>query len=112
METIANEEKKVGLMLAQGLTKKEVARKLGKSVHTVGKQTSRLYEKTGSRNVADITRFFIERYSGIPVSTILRNAFKDAVILTAFVLLITIVLKPEFHELVQSAISSISDSIK
>ena len=56
METIAAEEKKVGILLARGYTKKEVAQKLDKSVHTVGKQTSRLYEKTGSKNLADITR--------------------------------------------------------
>ena len=51
----AIEETRIGIMLAQGYTKKEIACKTGKSVFTVNEQARRIYERSGSRNLADIS---------------------------------------------------------
>lgn len=69
------EENKVGILLACGFTKKEIAIRLHKSVHTVTQQTRRLYERSGSRNLADITRYIISSLMpGADIDSMLRNA--------------------------------------
>lgn len=66
METkLTPAEEAVGLFLANGFTKKETANHLNKSERTVGRQADDLYKKTGSRNLADITRFMVIRYKGV-----------------------------------------------
>lgn len=69
-------EEKVGLLLANGFTKKEIANKLGNSVKTICRHSDSLYKKTNSKNLADITRFMFSRYSGSP-ETILVNAMNN-----------------------------------
>ena len=82
METkICKSEEKVGLMLASGLTKKEAANRLGKSFYTVNEQTRHLYEKLGCRNLADLTRKMISRYSGIDTEELLVRAMHDSLYL-------------------------------
>ena len=107
METNAVEREKVGLMLASGYTKKEIATKFDKSVNTVNKQASRLYEKTGSRNLADITRYMIARYSKVPVEDILINAMHDITVLAAVALLVFAAFQPEVIEMVKTSLHSI-----
>lgn len=107
METKAVEREKVGLMLAQGFTKKEVANKLGKSVHTVSQQTRRLYEKTGSRNLADITRYMVGRYTNLPVKDVLINAMRDITILAAVAFCVWVSSCPGVLEMVQTSLHSI-----
>ena len=68
---------KVGIMLAQGLTKKEIAIRTGKSVCTINAQARKLYERTGSRNLADITRWVISQHCGISVDKVLIKALND-----------------------------------
>lgn len=71
---ISTSEETVGLFLANGFTKKETAVRLQKSERTVGRQADELYKKTGSRNLADITRFMVKRYRGVDG---LVNALSD-----------------------------------
>lgn len=81
MKNISPAEKTVGLFLAHGFTKKEIANKLNKSERTIGRQADDLYKKTGSRNLADITRFIVRRYTGIAVEDVIINALRDLTIL-------------------------------
>lgn len=76
----AVEETRIGIMLAEGLSKKEIACKTGKSIFTVNEQARRIYARTHSRNLADITRWIINRYTGIAVEDILTNALHDLTI--------------------------------
>lgn len=90
----AVEESKVGIMLAQGFTKKEIACQTHKSVFTVNEQTRRLYIRNHCRNLADITRWVIRRYTGVSVDTVLVNALHDITIVAAVSLLAYVVLQP------------------
>ena len=107
METNAIEREKVGLMLASGFTKKEIATKFDKSVNTVNKQASRLYAKTGCRNLADITRYMIARYSKVPVEDVLINAMHDITVLAGIALIMWAALQPEVIEMVKTSLYSI-----
>lgn len=109
---ISTAEKTVGIMLANGFTKKEVACKLNKSVRTIGRQTDDLYKKTNCRNLADLTRFIIRRYTGIPVEDVLINALHDLTVLTAVAFLTWSALQPEMAEKLQTALSSLINHIK
>ena len=100
---------KIGLMLSLGYTKKEIALKTGKSVNTIDNQAQSIYRETGSRNLADITRFMISRYSGIPVEDILIHAAHDATIAVASVFLIWSAIQPETFHKVQDAISTVAN---
>jgi DNA-binding NarL/FixJ family response regulator len=67
---------RVGLLLASGYTKKEIANMTGKSFHTVNQETRILYQKTGARNLADITCNMVTYLTHIPVRSILEDAIK------------------------------------
>jgi len=69
---------RVGLLLASGYTKKEIANMTGKSFHTVNQETRILYQKTGARNLADITCNMVSLVSHIPVRSLLTEALKSA----------------------------------
>lgn len=90
----ATEELKVGIMLSQGYSKKEIAVILHKSINTVNQQTRVLHEKTGCRNLADVTRFFIQRYSGIHVNDLLIRAMHDITIGAAVGLFTWLITRP------------------
>ena len=104
-----NEPDRVGLMLASGYTKKEIALKTGKSINTVSKETDVLYKRTGCRNLADITRFMISRYSGIAVEDILIRAAHDATIAVAVVFLAWCAIQPETLEKLASALTTVTN---
>ncbi len=79
METkITPAEETVGIYLASGFTKKEIASICKKSERTIGRQADDLYKKTGSRNLSDITRFMVRRYKSVDG---LLNAVQDIAVL-------------------------------
>ena len=108
----APEETKTGLMIARGFTEKEVANFLGKSVHTVKQQKRRLFEKTGSRNIADLTRNLISRYSGLNTDDILLQAMKDLTIIVAIVMLTAILSDSNILEFLKASIIDFSSIIQ
>jgi DNA-binding CsgD family transcriptional regulator len=67
------QENRIGIMLALGYSKKEIANITFKSYHTVNQQTRMIYQKTNSRNLADITRWVVTHITGIDVYLLLRN---------------------------------------
>ena len=73
----APERSKVGLLLALGYTKKQVAAETQKSIHTVNAHTRRLFEETGSQNLADLTRAMVTRYTGLNTEQLLIKILKD-----------------------------------
>lgn len=75
---------KIGIMLALGFSKKEIAEKTERSVNTIDNQTTALYRETGSRNLADITRHMISRYAGVNAEEAFFRALHD-VSVVAFV---------------------------
>lgn len=111
-QSISTAEETVGIMLAKGFTKKEVANHLHKSVRTIGRQADDLYKKTGSRNLADITRYMIRRYSGISVEDILINAAHDLTIVVAAAFLTWCALQPEVAEKLNAALTSLFNHCK
>lgn len=56
-ERLARREREVLVLLADGLTNKEMAARLGVSVRTIETYRERLKEKLGLRTVAELTRF-------------------------------------------------------
>jgi len=108
---ISPAEENVGLMLAKGFTKKEVATRLHKSIRTVERQSDMLYKKTGSRNLADITRFMIARYSGLAVEDILIRAAHDATIAVAVVFFAWCAVQPETLDKITAALTTVTNFI-
>lgn len=103
------ETEKVGLLLAMGNSKKEIASKLHKSVNTVDNQAQELYRTYHCRNLADWTRKAIQRYTNVPVEDALINAMKDATILLAvsFVVFVAISYRAELFEAIKTSLTSI-----
>lgn len=102
------ETDRVGILLASGYTKKEIAAQTGKSINTVSKETDNLYKKTNCRNLADITRYMINRYSGIPVEDILFRAAQDATIAIAAAFLGWCAMQPEAIEKFNEAFTKLA----
>ena len=50
---LTDREREVLLLLADGRTRQQIARRLGISVHTVGTHAKNCYRKLGVRNAAD-----------------------------------------------------------
>lgn len=103
MKTITETEK-VGIHLALGYSKKEVASKLRKSVNTVSKQADIIYKETESHNLADLVRKLVKRYTGIPVEDVLINAMKDTMLVVAVAFLVWALLQPEVLQKVSTSI--------
>lgn len=97
----------VGIMLALGYSKKEIAQKTGKSVNTIDNQAQDLYRETGSRNLADITRWVIERYTGVPVEERLINLAHDLTIAVAVAFLTWVSFQPETMDRLSTALSNV-----
>lgn len=100
---------KVGLLLTSGLTKKEIASRLKKSPHTINQQTRVLYEKTGSRNLADITRHTISNILHLDIDNILSSMINKALAVIITLLIIDIIFPDLTHavgKLFQSAFTS------
>lgn len=68
-----NKRTTVGIYLACGFTKKEIASKMKKSFHTINEEARVLYQETGSRNLADITCCMIATITKLPVREMLWN---------------------------------------
>ena len=68
----------VGLYLSCGYTTKEIANMTGKSFHTINQETRILYQKTGSRNLADIVCFMASTVTHMPVRELLLNTLQSA----------------------------------
>lgn len=88
---------KVGLLLASGLTKKEIATRLNKSPHTVNQQARVLYERTRSRNLADITRYTISNLLNVDVDAMLRKVISHAVIFFFVAVVVLWLVDPEIN---------------
>lgn len=54
-----NKSEEIGILLSAGLSKKQIAVSLKKSLHTVNQHARILYLRTNSHNLADITRYTI-----------------------------------------------------
>lgn len=66
-----------------GATVKDIARSLGISANTVMVHKAKVFEKTGSHNIADVTRHFISMVHGIQIARKFTAAFLLAILLTA-----------------------------
>lgn len=65
----------VAELISFGLTEKEISNYLDISAFTVKIHKRNLFNKTGCRNIADVTRWYIQRVSGIRIQprTAIRN---------------------------------------
>ena len=106
---ISPAEEKVAVMLAKGYTQKETANHLNKSVRTVSRQVDDIYHKTECRNLADLTRFVIRRYSGVPTEEILMNAIKDMFVVVFIIAAALVLSNTHVFEMIQT---SLINSIK
>jgi DNA-binding CsgD family transcriptional regulator len=97
---------KVGLLLSSGLTKKEIAARLNKSPHTVNQQARVLYERSHSRNLADITRYTIGNLLHIDVDALLRNMISRAIILFFIAVIVLWMIDPELNTRIWSWFAS------
>jgi len=65
-------EYQVAELIAFGATEKEIANHLRKSIHTIRAQKRHIFEKTSSRNIADVTRWYIQERSGVHLTPSIR----------------------------------------
>ncbi|PKL51107.1 MAG: DNA-binding response regulator [Candidatus Riflebacteria bacterium HGW-Riflebacteria-2] len=61
IEVLTKREKQILAMIARGMTNKEVALDLEISIHTVENHRANLSEKLGSKNVASLVQFAIQK---------------------------------------------------
>lgn len=106
MKTEIMKRDQVALLLAAGYTKKETATRLNKSENTVRNQTDDFYKRTGCRNLADLTRYIVTRYSGIPVSDILINAMRDITVGVAVGLFTWLITRPGALEQISAGLQN------
>jgi DNA-binding CsgD family transcriptional regulator len=109
MKTKCIEQEKVGLMLASGFSKKQIAMQTGKSINTVSKETDNLFKRTGCHNLADITRFMVNRYTGIAIEDVLIHAMHDLTVLVAAAFLTWCALQPETLEKINASLSTVAN---
>lgn len=62
---VTHREWEIAELIAFGLTEKEIANYLDISISTVHAHKNNLFNKTGCRNIADVTRWYIQETSGI-----------------------------------------------
>jgi hypothetical protein len=105
---------KVGIMLAGGYTKKEIACIMHRSIHTISQETRVLYQRTGSRNLADITRKMITLLFHFDIDTELASILKQIITVTiVFGIVLTCILFPDsIIKAMQSSFTSIINLIK
>jgi len=85
---VTHREMEVAELISFGLTEKEIANFLNFSIHTLKAHKRNLFNKTGCRNISDVTRWYIQQVSGIriePKETIkkLISAFLLVLVITA-----------------------------
>ena len=78
----------------------------------MGRQTDDLYKKTGSRNLADITRFMINRHTNVPIEDVLFNAMRDISIVFVAAFIVWIAFQPEVTEILETSFSSLLNLFK
>ena len=87
---------KVGIMLAGGYTKKEIACIMHRSIHTISQETRMLYQHTGSRNLADITRKMISSIMHMDIDLELAVIIKQIIVVSLLLgIILTCILFPE-----------------
>lgn len=64
---ITHREMEVAELISFGLIEKEMADYLGISIFTLRAHKRNLFYKTGCRNIADVTRWYIQRTAGIHI---------------------------------------------
>lgn len=84
MSNITAREFQVAGLISHGETEKEIGNDLRISVDTVRSHKRNLFNKTGSRNIADLTRWFIREKEGILHPT-KATAFTALAVFTAIV---------------------------
>lgn len=62
---VTHREMEVAQLISFGLTEKEISEVLEFSHHTLKAHKRNLFNKTGCRNIADVTRWYIQHTSGI-----------------------------------------------
>lgn len=65
MSNITDREIQVAKSISHGATEKEIGNALRISIDTVKSHKRNLFNKTGSRNIADLTRWYIHENEGI-----------------------------------------------
>lgn len=66
-KNVTHREWEVAELISFGLTEKEISNHLGVSIHTVNSHKKNLFNKTRCRNIADVTRWYIQEASGIRI---------------------------------------------
>jgi len=83
---VTHREWEVAELITFGLTEKEITNYLNISFHTVKIHKRNLFNKTGCRNIADVTRWYIQETSGIKLEP--REAIKKLVSLFMLILVV------------------------
>jgi DNA-binding CsgD family transcriptional regulator len=109
---ISHAEEINALLLSQGYTQKEVAEMRERSTRTISNQVDRFYKKTGCRNLADLTRFVVKRYSGIPVEDIIINALHDLSLMVAGAILFYMLSQPSAQAELSGAFSTLLEIMR
>jgi hypothetical protein len=110
--SISKAEELNGILLSQGYTQKEVANIRSKSTRTISNQVDRFYKKTGCRNLADMTRFMVHRYTRVPVEDVLLNALHDLSLVIAGAALFYIFSQPSNQTEILGAFDSLFSAIR
>lgn len=83
---VTHREWEVAELISFGLTEKEISNYMDIAFRTVKSHKKNLFNKTGCRNIADVTRWYIQETSGIRLEP--RESIKKLV--SAFMLLLVI----------------------
>lgn len=103
---LSESEANVARELALGNTVKEIAVKHHRSEHTINQQRRMAYEKTGSRNTADITRWVVARYSGKREDVII-SLINDSLFIIAIICMVVAALSPRYQQEISAITSSV-----
>lgn len=68
MSKITQREVEIAELISLGYSEKEIAHYLNISINTVGAHKVRLFQKTQSHNIADITRWYINFKTGVSLT--------------------------------------------
>jgi len=97
---ITHREMEIAELISFGLTEKEISNYLEISFFTLRTHKRNLFNKTGCRNIADVTRWYIQEVSGIKIEP--REPFKKMV--SIFMLILIIIAEFSSGEFVRSKV--------
>lgn len=97
---LTHREMEIAELISFGLTEKEIANYLDISVFTLKTHKRNLFNKTGCRNIADVTRWYIQEVSGIKIEP--KEPIKKLV--SVFMLILIIIAEFSTSEFVRSRI--------